>query len=231
MAAVPVATPAPTKAATAPVAEPKAAESKAVAPTADAVVVKDVRFTGNAEAAYITVDLPKGAHATVDDRSPKTWVLEIHGAVVPKSLERSLDASAYGSVVRMVSTYQASTSPAVVNVAASLSGPATQKLTEQGTTLVWTITGESKPTTVATVATPQTAGFAAEAQVIAASTPTQTRQTHKKSPSTSRTPTSSTSCGSWPRTPARTSSPATTSRARSPSGCATCRGIRRSTPS
>jgi type IV pilus assembly protein PilQ len=157
-----------------------AAPESTAASKADALVIRDVRFSGNNDSARVIVELPKGATARVDDRSPKAWVLEIKGAVVPKNLERALDTSAYGSVVRLVSTYQASTDPAVVNVVANLSGPATQTLTEQSGMLVWDIAGQAKPTTVASAATPQTAGFAAEAVVVATSTPTQTRHNKKK---------------------------------------------------
>jgi len=143
-------------------------------------VVRDVRFTGNGEYARITLELDGAVQTKVDDRSAKNWVLELAGAIVPKRLEQSLDTAAYGSVVRMVSTYQVSTDPAVANVVVSLTGAAKHTLTRQGNNWVWEIRGQSQPLTVASAAAPQTAGFAAEATVLAASTPTQTRQGKKR---------------------------------------------------
>ncbi|MBI5508417.1 MAG: type IV pilus secretin PilQ [Deltaproteobacteria bacterium] len=169
----------------APQATPAAAVVAAVEPPKPVApqgtpVLKDVRFTGNPDEAHIVVEVPAGAVTKVDDRSPKSWVLEIRPAVVPKSLEASLDTTAYGSVVRLVSTYQASLEPPVVNVVVSLTGPATQTLVDQGGKVSWVIRTQAKPMTVASVAAPQTAGFAADAAVMAASTPTQTRQTKKR---------------------------------------------------
>jgi type IV pilus assembly protein PilQ len=138
--------------------------------------VRDVRFSGGHEVAKVVLDVDNAAIARVDDRSKRAWVLELRGATVPKALERSLDTSAYGSVVRLVSTYQASQDPSIVNVVANLAGSATYDLKRDKGTLVWEIRGRAQPTRVATASTPQTAGFAAEASVVAHSTPKQTRR-------------------------------------------------------
>jgi len=138
-----------------------------------AAVLRDVRFDKNGSAARIVIEVNAGVTALVDDRSPKTWVLQLQNARIPKALERSLDSTAYGTVVRMVSSYQASETPAVVNIVANLGGPATQKLKQQGNSLIWEIQVDSSRTPIAASATPQTAGFATEAAVLAASTPRQ----------------------------------------------------------
>ncbi len=141
--------------------------------------LKDVRFKGSGDVTEIIIDVADGVTPRVDDRSTKAWVLELHGASVPKSLERSLDASAYGTVVRLISTYQATQDPPVVKVVANLSGNAASNLQRRNGSLVWKI--EGKPAAmVASTAAPQTAGFTAEATVLARSTPKQTRKQSKR---------------------------------------------------
>jgi type IV pilus assembly protein PilQ len=146
-------------------------------PTTGVANLRDVRFKGDGEVARVILEVADSVAAKVDDRSKRAWVLELAGAMVPKSLEQSLDTTAYGSVVRLVSTYQASAEPPVVNVVANLNGRATSSLKRDNGSLVWEIRGRpAPPPRVAAASTSQTAGFAAEAQVLARSTPKQTRK-------------------------------------------------------
>ncbi len=152
-----------------------------VAPSGEvkAVHLKDLRFKGAGELAEIMLDVGSEVSPRVDNRSKKAWVLELHGATVPKQLERSLDTTAYGTVVRLVSTYQATENPPVVKIVANLSGKATFDLERRNGLLVWRIRGKAG-TMVASVVAPQTAGFTAEATVLATSTPKQTRKESKR---------------------------------------------------
>ncbi len=134
--------------------------------------------------------LSADAQARIDDRSKKAWVLELTGAHVDQALEKSLDTSAYGGVVRLVSTYQASRDPQIVNVVVQLNGPANGRLVRDNGNVVWEITGQKsdKPTPelapvvadndedapeVATPRSPQTAGYASAAAAIARAVPAQ----------------------------------------------------------
>jgi type IV pilus assembly protein PilQ len=152
----------------------RVAKSPATLPNSNKVA--DVRFAGEGSVARVILDVSGDVKARVDDRSQKAWVLELSGAHVGKPLERSLDTTAYGTVVRLVSTYQASQNPPVVNVVANLGGRATYDLKRQNGSLIWEI--KSLPTVAAS--DPQTAGFAAEAQVLAQSAAKQTRKKPKK---------------------------------------------------
>ncbi|MEZ0310980.1 MAG: type IV pilus secretin PilQ, partial [Myxococcota bacterium] len=132
----------------------------------------------------ITLALSGDVQTRVDDRSKKAWVLELTGTHVDAALEKSLDTSAYGGVVRLVSTYQASREPRVVNIVVQLQGNATQRLLRDGNAIAWEITGEAKAPAlpaiaeaaepeVATQRTPQTAGYASAAAAVARSIPAQ----------------------------------------------------------
>lgn len=144
------------------------AKPKPAAPAA--VLVKDVRFSGKGMLAKITLDVPKNVETAIDDRSNKAWVLEIKGASLDKGLERSLDTVAFGTVVKMVSSYQSSMEPPMVKIVANLNGSATQQLKRHGNSLVWEIEGKESVPAVATTTTTQTAGFATEATTLARAT-------------------------------------------------------------
>jgi type IV pilus assembly protein PilQ len=145
-----------------------------------AATVKDVRFSGRGASSRVIIEVDGEVTTHVDDRSKKAWVLELRGATIPTALERSLDTSAYGTVVRLVSTYQASATPPVANVVVNLAGAATASLRREHGTWVWEFSGSAEPLTVASAATPQTAGYTAEATVLARSTPTEARQAKKR---------------------------------------------------
>ncbi|MEK7705094.1 MAG: secretin N-terminal domain-containing protein, partial [Myxococcota bacterium] len=134
---------------------------------ADVCAVSGVRFEGDSNKARVILGASASCQPRIDDRSSKSWVLELGDATLPKALERSLDTTAYGSVVRMVSAYQASSDPAMINVVVALQGKATQKVSRRGGELIWEIQGEKDAPAIASTSAPQTAGFAAEAATVA----------------------------------------------------------------
>ena len=151
--------------------------------------LSDVRFETQGELTRIVLDFEEGGEGEiqprVDDRSRKAWVLELPGATVPKSLERSLDTTAYKSVVRLISTYQAN--PDAVKVVANLRGKASQELKREGHALVWEIRGKATPPptrnatrAVVSATAPQAAGFASTARTIVRATPGQTTSRKKR---------------------------------------------------
>ncbi|MEL6544692.1 MAG: AMIN domain-containing protein, partial [Myxococcota bacterium] len=145
-----------------------------------AVAVSDVRFDGSRERARVMIDVGDDVRTEVDDRSRRAWVLKLHGATVTNALEKSLDTSKFGSVVRVLSTYQASTEPPVVNVVATLRGAASQDLRREGNKLVWELTGVADAPKVASKTEKreqQTAAFRSAASAVSRSVmPTQRRR-------------------------------------------------------
>jgi type IV pilus assembly protein PilQ len=139
-----------------------------------------VNFSADGLISRIVLDVDENVEATIDDRSKRSWVLQLKGAHVPRKLQRSLDTVAYDSSVRMVSTYQASTKPHVVNVVANLNGKATHQLKRENGQLVWEIHGKQPPAARARSVATRTAGFASEAASLARSTPKQSRRKARK---------------------------------------------------
>ncbi len=150
------------------------------APTTEALAVEDVRFDGDQQRARVTVRVNPDVRTEIDDRSRRAWVLKLHGARVEKSLERSLDTSEYGSVVGLLSTYQASSEPPVVNIVANLRGAASQNLRREGDRLIWELTGVAEPPKVANQteeSEQSTAAFRQAASAVSRSVvPTQRRE-------------------------------------------------------
>ncbi|MBN1962281.1 MAG: type IV pilus secretin PilQ [Deltaproteobacteria bacterium] len=140
--------------------------------------VQDVSFERQGNKARIVIKLSSIPTVMVDDRSRRNWVMQLRDTTLPKKLERSLDTLAYATTVKMVSTFQSSQDPPMVNIVANLQGgsQASQKLSQHGKTIVWEIEGQDSKT-VATSATPQTAAFAAGATTLANSMP---KQSHKR---------------------------------------------------
>lgn len=145
--------------------------------------IRDVRFEESQGEARVVLEVDGEVDAEVDDRSRRAWVLKVRGATLGESLEKSLDTSAYGTAVRMLSAYQAQNDPPVVNVVANLSSSDGHELTREGNKLIWAIRGEAKPAaptaiarTSARTSAPRTAAFASQAASVASTaTPAQTR--------------------------------------------------------
>ncbi|MBC7792112.1 MAG: type IV pilus secretin PilQ, partial [Clostridia bacterium] len=140
--------------------------------------LRKVDFSQNGDIARITLDLSGDAKVRVDDRSKKAWVLEIADAHVEGDIEKSLDTSAYGGAVRLISTYQASRDPQVVNIVVQLSANATQRLVRDNGKVIWEISGTASAVPAvaeaAVTRTPQTAGYASAAATVARAIPAAT---------------------------------------------------------
>ena len=142
------------------------------------VGIEDIRFTRDGDLARIVVSIPEEIETKVDKLSSETWLLELKNVTIPQDLERSLDTSAYKTSVQLLAAYQASTSPAVVNIVASLQNPEKYKLYRVGKSLIWEISAQKQAKEILTLAqTPQTAGFVTQASTLARDTaPKQTRK-------------------------------------------------------
>lgn len=149
------------------------------------VSVSDVRFDGSRSSARIVVAVDGDVKTEVDDRSRRAWVLKLSGAKVSKGLEKSLDTSSYGSVVRLLSTYQASTEPPVVNIVANLRGAASQTLRRENGKLIWELQGVADAPKVAETVREEsnqsTAAFRETASAVSRSVvPTQRRRSRQR---------------------------------------------------
>ncbi|HYD40691.1 MAG TPA: type IV pilus secretin PilQ [Anaeromyxobacter sp.] len=115
-------------------AQATAAPVQAVAPDTRARI-SAVRFSGSGAGAKIEV---KGkASYSITRPDPRTVVLTFEGAQLPRSLERSLDTSAFQGPVHMVSSFNQPTT-GQVRIVASLRAPAADRIVERPDGLVWT---------------------------------------------------------------------------------------------
>ena len=141
----------------------------------------DVRVhRGSGRSASVDLKVHGSVRATVD-HSSNAWVLQLDNTTVSTALERSFDTTAFNGVLHQVSTYQASRTPPVVHIVATLDGTAKSRVRRNGDTITWEMLApadENSP--VASAAAPATAGFAAVAETFARSTPTQAVASNKR---------------------------------------------------
>ncbi len=120
------------------------ARSRPVAtPAPRPVPISDVKFSHSDGTSR--VEVVGHARHTVSRPDARTVVLSLDGAELPRKLERSLDTSAFGGPVMMVSSFnQPSTHQ--VKIVATLRGPTADALAEHGDGLTWTF---AEPATAA----------------------------------------------------------------------------------
>ncbi|BDG04301.1 type IV pilus secretin family protein [Anaeromyxobacter oryzae] len=161
VAAAPAASPAAPEPKPAARAERSAARPPEDAPRGRAVRARigDVRFTSDAGQARI--EIAGKAPFVIARPDPRTVVLTLDAAELPKALERSLDTTAFKGPVMMVSSFN-QPGTGQVRIVATLRGKATDRIVETKDGLAWTLSdGEVAPKVEASEA--QAAGFAAEA--------------------------------------------------------------------
>jgi type IV pilus assembly protein PilQ len=118
-------------------AVPSAPAKQATAGAQRASLIHDLRFTQSP--GFARVDLVGKATYTVSHPDPRTVVLTLENAQLPKRLERSLDTTAFRGPVAMVSSFnQPSVGRAVV--VASLRAEAADLVAESASGLTWTFT-------------------------------------------------------------------------------------------
>ena len=127
------------------------------------------------------IEVVGSARHTVTRPDARTVVLSLEAAELPRKLERSLDTSAFGGPVMMISSFN-QPSTGQVKIVATLRGPTADALAERGDGLTWTFAEPAAPAaaagaeptvlseeTSATAAEAGAAGFAAEGPGYAAS--------------------------------------------------------------
>ncbi|WP_242395092.1 type IV pilus secretin family protein [Anaeromyxobacter oryzisoli] len=149
----------------------RTAEAAAEPAHASRARISDVRFTSDGGQARIQI--AGKAPYVIARPDPRTVVLTLDGAELPKALERSLDTTAFKGPVMMVSSFN-QPGTGQVRIVASLRGKAIDRIVETRDGYAWTLSeaGES-PKVEASEA--QAAGFAAEAPSFALSGAPQAR--------------------------------------------------------
>jgi type IV pilus assembly protein PilQ len=156
------ATPAPR----APAVKPAPAREAQAAPAAPAAALRariaEVRF-GN-QGAAARVEIKGKAPFSISRPDPRTVVLTLEAAELPRSLERSLDTTAFPGPVMMLSSFNQPGS-GQVRIVASLRGPATDRVVETAGGLAWTLASNEEPAVriEAHASDTEAAGLAAEA--------------------------------------------------------------------
>ncbi len=134
------------------------------APTGE---VQDVSFAESPNGGVIEIKLTGEASWTVDRPEPRSAVLTLTGAKLPRRLERSLDTSALDSPVKMISTFAVPGDANQVRVVVAADKPLTEKLERTPQGLSWHV--NAKGAEVEEVAVmDRTAGFTTEAKSYAA---------------------------------------------------------------
>ncbi|MCP3144001.1 type IV pilus secretin PilQ [Pyxidicoccus xibeiensis] len=147
-----------------PVPEPSASPAPV---TASLVEVKDLTFEESGAGGRVVLKLSGTAGWKVERPDPRSAVLTLDNARLPKKLERSLDTSALETPVKMISAFSVPGEGRKVRVVVAADGAIEEKVTQNGGTLSWRLDVQGVKTDQVAVAQ-RTAGFTAEAPSYAA---------------------------------------------------------------
>ncbi len=104
-------------------------------PASDAATIKDVRYSHVSDHDKVIIEGAAGAKFT--ERRTKTSIrIEITGASLPKSLERTLDVGAFGGAVRGISSFQKPGASGTVVIDIDRAGESRHMITKEGDALV-----------------------------------------------------------------------------------------------
>ncbi|MBF5044249.1 type IV pilus secretin PilQ [Aggregicoccus sp. 17bor-14] len=160
---------------------PQPAETKAEVASAPALVeVKDLTFNESESGGVVELKLSGAVAWKVERPDPRSAVLTLDGAQLPRKLERSLDTSALETPVKMVSAFSVPGAAHQVRVVVSADGALEESASQGKGSLRWTL-GVKGVKTEEVAVTQRAAGFSSEAPVYAAEgAPRQARFTGKK---------------------------------------------------
>ncbi|MCY1042557.1 type IV pilus secretin PilQ [Corallococcus sp. bb12-1] len=152
-----------------PVEAPKSAPAVVAqaAPQPQAVEVKDLSFDESASGGRVQLKLSGATTWKVDRPDPRSAVLTLDNARLPKKLERSLDTSALDTPVKMISAFSVPGEGRKVRVVVAADGAIEENVTQGANTLSWRLDVQGVKTEEVAV-TQRTAGFTAEAPAYAA---------------------------------------------------------------
>ena len=156
-----------------PAAPPRVAQVKPVE-------VKDLSFRESGTGGRIEIKLSGATTTRVERPDPGTAVLTFGPAELPRKLERSLDTSALGTPVKMVSAFPIPGEGQRVRVVVASAGELSEDLSASSSGLTWKLSVKAAPAEAVAVAA-KTAGFTAEADAYAAlGAPRQRRYSGKR---------------------------------------------------
>ncbi len=143
--------------------------AQAVSPQAQAALVdiKDLTFDESDLGGRVQLKLSGPATWKVDRPDPRSAVLTLENAKLPRKLERSLDTSALNTPVKMISAFSVPGEGNRVRVVVAADGAIEESVTQGGGAMSWHLTVQGVKTEQVAV-TQRTAGFTAEAPAYAA---------------------------------------------------------------
>lgn len=161
------ATPEPTRAAVAP-ADPVAKRTAAPRPALTATRVRDVRFEDDRDESRVIIAFDGPIAYSGSSLTPTIQVLELAGAQIPRTLERSLDATAYAGPIKLVTSFAEGEHAKVVVSTAKAAKP---RLEERPGELVWhfprSASSKGKPSEAVSIAGTKVGGYASMPPVAA----------------------------------------------------------------
>ena len=148
-------------------ASPPAHTPPAAAPKKQ-VDLEDLKFEESASGGKLTLKLSSAAEFKVDRPDEHSAVLTLDSVRIPKRLERSLDTSALGTPVKMVSAFAVPGKESRVRVVVAAEGSLSEEVAPSGNALVWKLSSDKKTATAEVALTAnKTAGFSSEAPAYA----------------------------------------------------------------
>ncbi|WP_223636788.1 type IV pilus secretin PilQ [Corallococcus sp. EGB] len=147
-------------------AKPQPAVAQA-APQPAVVEVKDLSFDESPSGGRVQLKLSGATAWKVDRPDPRSAVLTLENARLPKKLERSLDTSALDTPVKMISAFSVPGEGRKVRLVVAADGAIEENVTQGANSLSWRLDVQGVKTEEVAV-TQRTAGFTAEAPAYAA---------------------------------------------------------------
>ncbi|WP_375767291.1 type IV pilus secretin PilQ [Archangium gephyra] len=162
------------------VAENEPLRAKPVDAQLATVEVKDLTFDENESGGRVNLKLSGAVAWKVERPDPRSAVLSIENARLPRRLERSLDTSALETPVKMISAFAVPGEGNRVRVVVAADGAIEENVSQVAGGLSWRLSVKGVKTEQVTV-TQRTAGFTAEAPTYASEgAPQQARYRGKK---------------------------------------------------
>jgi type IV pilus assembly protein PilQ len=131
------------------------------------VDIKDITFDESEMGGRVQLKLSGAATWKVDRPDPRSAVLTLENAKLPRKLERSLDTSALSTPVKMISAFSVPGEGNRVRVVVAADGAIEESVTQGGGAMSWRLSVQGVKTEQVAV-TQRTAGFTAEAPAYAA---------------------------------------------------------------
>jgi type IV pilus assembly protein PilQ len=131
------------------------------------VDIKDLTFDESDMGGRVQLKLSGPATWKVDRPDPRSAVLTLENAKLPRKLERSLDTSALNTPVKMISAFSVPGEGNRVRVVVAADGAIEESVTQGGGAMSWHLSVQGVKTEQVAV-TQRTAGFTAEAPAYAA---------------------------------------------------------------